>query len=87
MRIKKRIRRHAGLIIAGVGALVMLPLVSIMSLLDELMEMTGPDGDGAGPLFAMAVTTGLVMAGIVIELINPFGHNKRKNEDRTSECM
>ncbi len=76
MKMKRIIKRHAGLIIAVFGIVAMFPLAALMCQIDVWLGLIGSDGDGPGPLMALQCTILLVCIGIVIEVINPFAEKK-----------
>jgi hypothetical protein len=77
MKIKQMIKRHAGLIIALVGVVVMFPVAALLCQIDVWLGAVGPDGDGPAPLLALQGAVLLFVVGIVIELVNPFEKSKR----------
>ncbi len=69
--------RHAGLIIALLGLVLMSPVAALLYQIDVWAGLTDSDGDGPGPLLAFQGAVLMFVVGVLVELINPFEKSEK----------
>jgi hypothetical protein len=68
------IKKDIGLMIVLIGIAIAFPVGPLVgALLDDALGTVDADGEGAGPLAFMQLGVMIILAGIILEVVNPFG--------------